>query len=224
MDSLQWLVLAGELLAAITLGAALFHLAEPVLAGAERPETALLPAVPRRWATVAMAGVDIALLLVLTGFYRTEQTDILRTLLACSILWPCAWVDGQVFLIPNKVVFTGGACALALTAGEILLAPAQARYLLLRTVIAAAALSAAALLCRLISPKAVGSGDIKLLAMLGLCLGMELVWSAVFFSLIGMFLFCLFLLLTKKATRADSVPFAPFVLIGTVAAAFLTGI
>ncbi len=224
MSDLPWLTLAGEVAAAVALGAVLFALAAPALAGAERPAAALLPAVPRGWMLAAMAGIDLALALVLAGYYHTGAADILRTLLACSILWPCAWVDGQVFLIPNRVVFTGGACALLLVGGEILLAPGQARYLLVRTAAAAVALTAAALLCRLISPKAVGGGDVKLLAVLGLCMGMDLVWGAVFVSLLLMFFFCIFLLATKKAARTDSVPFAPFLLAGTLAAAFLTGI
>ena len=67
-------------------------------------------------------------------------------------------------------------------------------------------------------------GDIKLLGMMGLGLGMDLVWMPLFFSFAAVFIFCIFLLLTKRAKRTDSIPFAPFLLFGALAAVFLNGI
>ena len=144
--------------------------------------------------------------LFLAGYYKLEMVDILRTLLILGVLWACAWAGVLVLLV------------------EILRNPGTALYQAINVVAAAVAMLVASLLCRIISPKSIGMGDVKLLAVMGICLGMGLVWSAVFCSLIVLFCYCCFLLLTKRAAKSDSVPLAPFLLLGTLVAAFITGI
>lgn len=176
------------------------------------------------WVYAAMAVSCASITAMLALFYKEPWLVILRTLLMNDILWACAWADAKAFLIPNRVVGFGALSSLAVLGIEILLSPGQAAYLLLRTAIAAGALGIGALLCRILSPRSVGMGDVKLLAVMGLCLGMDLVWSALFSSLLVTFVYCVFLLVTKRAKRTDSIPFAPLVLVGTVAAVFLTGV
>lgn len=171
-----------------------------------------------------MAVCQLAVALFLPLFYGLDWTDVLRTLLMLAVLWACAWSDTQVCLIPNRVLALGSLLGAVLLGVEILFRPQQIRYYLLRVAIAAVALLFTALLCRLVSPRAVGMGDVKLLAVLGFCLGMDLVWPALFFSFLLLFVVCVFLLLTRRAKRTDSIPFAPFLLAGTLLAAFLTGI
>ena len=166
---------------------------------------------------------QIILALILLEFYGLDQPAFLRTLLMCSILWPCAWSDAQAYLIPNRVLFVGFAGGMLLLAAQILLDPSQTKWLLISTGIAVGAMMLGTLLCKIVSPKAVGMGDVKLLGVMGLILGMDLAWNVLFCALLVMFAYCVFLLLTKRATREDSVPFAPFVLIGLLAAAILTG-
>lgn len=178
----------------------------------------------RKTALLLMVLFHFVLSVFLPAFYRVDQLTVLRTLLMCSILWACAWADANAYLIPNRVLLLGGVAAAILLACEVLLAPDQAIYALGRTLIATVALLIASLLCRVISPKAVGMGDIKLLAVMGLCLGMDSVWSALFLAFLVLFFYCIFLLITKRAKRTDSIPFAPFMLVGMIAAAFLTGI
>lgn len=162
--------------------------------------------------------------LFLAGYYKLGTVDILRTLLILGVLWACAWADARAFLIPNRVVAMGAAAGVLVLLVEILRNPGTALYQAINVVAAAVAMLVASLLCRIISPKSIGMGDVKLLAVMGICLGMGLVWSAVFCSLIVLFCYCCFLLLTKRAAKSDSVPLAPFLLLGTLVAAFITGI
>lgn len=190
-------------------------------------ETATPPAAKwftRRGALTGLALSELALCLFLPCFYGTAPLTGAGVLLACAVLWPCAWTDARRYLIPNRVLLAGAAAAAALLALRTLQAPGQAVSMLVSTGIATAAILFCALLCRLVSPKAVGMGDIKLLAVLALCLGMELVWAAVFYTFVLTFFVGVFLLATKRARRSDSIPFAPFLLFGTIAAAFLAGI
>lgn len=210
-----------EALAAVWLGWVLLVLAERTVRGTGHT-------VKKSWeirrVIVPLAVCQVVLAFFLPVYYGVVQQDLLRTLLMVSVLWACAWSDVQVCLIPNRVVLVGALGSLLLMGIEILQQPQQMLYIVVRSGMAAAALLVTALLCRAISPKAVGMGDVKILAVMGLGLGMDLVWPALFFSFALLFVVCVGLLITRKATRSDSVPFAPFLCVGTVLAAFLTGI
>lgn len=187
-------------------------------------EKTTLPLPSFRLTAAAMAAVNLVLAFFLPGFYGLGWADLLRTLLMCAILWACAWSDARAYLIPNRVLAVGSVMAAAVLLLELAAAPSQAFYLLVQTAVSVVALLLAAGLCRAVSPRAVGMGDVKLLAVMGLCLGMELVWPALFFSFVVVFCVCVVLLIIRRAKRTDSIPFAPFLLAGTVLAAFLTGI
>lgn len=205
-------------------GALLLHIGQQAVADAQPTDGLVQRTPPRGWLLGGMIALFVILALFLPTYYGLGTVDLLRTLLACAILWTCTWTDMRAYLIPNRVLAVGGVFAVAVLLLEIVLTPGQALYLFVRTAVAAVALLAAAGLCRLVSPRSVGMGDVKLLAMMGLCLGMDLVWSALFFSFVALFCVCVVLLITRRAKRTDSIPFAPFLLAGTVLAAFLTGI
>lgn len=183
---------------------------------------------PKFWTlgrvAAAMAVSQLILAVFLTLYYGISVTDLLRTLLMVSILWASAWADARVCLIPNRVLLVGALLSLLVLGVEILQQPGLVTYLVLRPVVAALALLLATLLCRAISPKGVGMGDVKLLAVMGFCLGSDLVWPALFFSFVVLFVVCVFLLATRRAKRSDSISFAPFLLVGTLLAACMTGI
>lgn len=166
--------------------------------------------------------------LFLTGFlalyYRTDLMLICRTMLLCAILWVCAWSDLAEHLIPNKVLLLGLLGLAAVLSLDMLLHMELALYILLSTVLAALFMGVAGVLCRLVTPGAMGWGDVKLIILMGAYLGQESIWSAIFCSLLCCFAVSVFLLVTRRADRKTEIPFAPFLLAGTMLAAFLTGI
>ena len=90
-------------------------------------------------------------------------------------------------------------------------------------VIASLALAAAAFLCTLLLKNSIGFGDIKLFIVMGLYLGLNGIWGAVFMALLVSFAVSVVLLLTRKKTRKDMIPFGPAIVIGTYLSVFLTG-
>ena len=82
----------------------------------------------------------------------------------------------------------------------------------------------AAIVCRLISPNSVGFGDVKLLAITGLYLGIDKSFGVILPSLVIMFLTAVYLLAVKKVSRNTELPFAPFLLVGTVIGGILFGV
>lgn len=155
-------------------------------------------------------------------FYGNGWQEILRVLLAQAVLWACAWVDIKSRIIPNKILLLGVLLRCVHIALGSLLTPAETRYTLMSSAVAAVALFVASMLCRLVSSDSIGFGDVKLLAFMGFCMQNDRVWGAIFLTAVVAFLYSLFLLVFRKATRKTEMPFAPLLLVGTVAASIIT--
>mgnify|MGYP002761520841 FL=1 len=65
-----------------------------------------------------------------------------------------------------------------------------------------------------ISKGGIGGGDIKLLSCIGLMCGVYVVFSTLLLSLLACIVISIFLLLLKKKTSKDHLPFGPFIYIG----------
>lgn len=175
---------------------------------------------PPMIALLFLSGVGVALFRCL--FYHAPALETISLLLLLGILWAAALSDYRWFRIPNRYLLVGLIARVAVMAAIAITTPSQIKFVLLRSAIAAAALLLVSLLCRLALPKSVGFGDVKLLALMGFFLGLEGIWGAVFFTMLTAFFVSLGLLLAKKVNRKSEIPFAPFLLVGTIVASFLT--
>jgi leader peptidase (prepilin peptidase)/N-methyltransferase len=133
-----------------------------------------------------------------------------------------AVVDAEVKRLPDVVVRP----LYAVVAASLALAAATDGHhgSLPRALEAMAALVAAFYLLVLISPAALGLGDVKLVGVLGLLLGW-IGWTAVaagiFLGFATAALAAVALLATGRAGRKDSIPFGPFLLLGALLALLL---
>lgn len=149
-------------------------------------------------------------------------TNIKRMILL-SILWPVAYIDFKTLRIPNIFIVYGLICRGLIAVFEILLQNPNFVAELISEAVAAVALLLAAGLCVLVVKNGIGFGDIKLFLVMGLFLGMEGIWSAVFLALVVSFFSAVFLLITKKKTRKDAIPFGPALVIGAYLSICLSG-
>ncbi len=147
----------------------------------------------------------------------------LKRICLLSLLWGAAYVDYKEYRIPNRYILLGLLYRGILLIFEFFTEQANLKVTLLSEIIAAAALLLAAGLCRLCIKNAVGMGDMKLFVIMGLLLGLNGIWSAVFLSLIASFVIAVYLLLRKKKSRKDSIPFGPAIAVGTFMSVWLTG-
>ncbi|NNG66431.1 prepilin peptidase [Caldanaerobacter subterraneus] len=76
------------------------------------------------------------------------------------------------------------------------------------------------LLIGIISKGGIGGGDIKLYGLLGLTFGFQTVLKIIVFSTIWGGFFSILLVLLKKKKLKDSLPFAPFIMLGFLTAVF----
>ena len=129
------------------------------------------------------------------------------------VLVPCTVTDLEHRLIPNRI--TGPAVIAALVLGTAL-DPSGEPHRLVWAGVTAGFL----LLTALIYPAGMGMGDVKLLAVIGLCLGQAAV-TALFLALLAQVLVAI-LLAVRKGVRAagkTTLPFGPYLAAGAVIAA-----
>ena len=126
------------------------------------------------------------------------------------LLVPCTVVDLERRIIPNLITGPGAAAAIVL--GTIL-NPAGEPHRLLWAAVAGGFL----LITALIYPAGMGMGDVKLLALMGLCLG-SLAVPALFAALIGQVAAAAVLAARHgvRAARRTTLPFGPYLAAGGV--------
>ncbi|KQQ90507.1 leader peptidase (prepilin peptidase)/N-methyltransferase [Arthrobacter sp. SORGH_AS 212] len=202
---------------AFVLGAALSPAAE-VLIARFLPRLGGMPLPSARITTAALTGVACAAFAFRFGVSWTLPAFLFLAVLGVQL----ARIDFSLHLLPNPLV-------LMLLAGGIalLLAPSafnQHADNMLRALLGMVILFAGYLILGLISPGAIGMGDVKLAAPVGLYLG-YLGWSQLLYGgLLGFVLnglVTVILLKQKTRSRASEVPHGPSMLGATAIVALL---
>ena len=131
-------------------------------------------------------------------------------------------IDLRHFLLPNRIVFPLAVVTILLLA--VAAAANDDGDALLRALACGAGAFAAFTTMHLVSPRAMGFGDVKLAFVLGLALG----WLGIGETLLGLFLGFVYgsviglaLIATRIRSRKDHVPFGPFLAAGTLTAVFV---
>lgn len=158
----------------------------------------------------------IAATVALTGGVAGVQGSLASAALCgllVIVLVPCALIDIELRIIPNRI--TGPAALVAIALG-LALAPGSEPQRLLWAALAGGFL----LIAALASPSGMGMGDVKLLAVMGLCLGRP-VMIALFVALLGSVVAGLVLARRRgiAAARKTALPFGPYLALGGIVAA-----
>lgn len=128
-------------------------------------------------------------------------------------------IDLREFLLPNRIVYPLAAVSTALFALAALVDDDVDP--LLRAVIAAFAAFFVFTVLHVVSPRAMGFGDVKLSFVLGLCLGWLGVGETVLGLVLGFFygaIVGVVLLVARLRSRSDHLPFGPFMAAGALTA------
>ncbi|WP_102161436.1 prepilin peptidase [Zhihengliuella halotolerans] len=134
-----------------------------------------------------------------------------------------AIIDARTHRLPNRIVGPWYLVAAALMGSAALFAGQGSDAW--RMLAGGAILFGVYLVLHLIQPKGMGMGDVKLAGVLGMHLGLAS-WQHLLLGTFASFLlgglYAMVLVLTKKANLKSSIPFGPFMIVGT-AAALLVG-
>lgn len=144
------------------------------------------------------------------AMHRAALPDQLRLLLILMALCPAFAVDLTRKRIPNllSLGLLGG--FVLCTALDFLLRSTQALGLLAGSFLGGVGMLAVMGLCRLVSRGGVGMGDVKLLSAMGLLLGLYGSMCVLLYAQLAALVWAVALLVSRKASWKDTLPFAPF--------------
>lgn len=142
-----------------------------------------------------------------------DTLHLVLGLLLVTVLVPITLVDLDRQIIPNKITLPAAVAAIAACA---LIDPGR----LPEQLVAGAGAGAFFLVAAVARPGGMGMGDVKLAAVLGLCLGRAVV-PALFAALIAGTVVGAFVAARSPQGRKTKVPFGPFLAFGAVLALFV---
>ena len=155
--------------------------------------------------------------------------------LLCFILVAVFFIDLEWMRIPNALVICALAPALASYANYIFIMTGPERFRSVYNSVSAIEPLFGLIPCLIFlfiyiitaiagkGKSAIGMGDIKLLFPAGIALGLRQNMLAVFIAVMLGGLAGIILIITRKKTRKDPIPFGPFIVIGIIAAIFTAG-
>lgn len=167
----------------------------------------------------------IAIILIRQSVYEdTDVCDVARDMMIVSLLWVAAAIDKKFYKIPNGIIITGIVYWIAATIYDLFTQSEVCLGNVISELIAVAIIILVVGICLLLMKNSIGMGDLKLLLLVAAFFGLADMLTAVFLSLLVAFAASLVFLIRKTKTRQDVIPFAPFMLTGTMLAIILTGI
>lgn len=152
----------------------------------------------------------------LFGQYGYGPLKVLRYLLLLAILYPIAWEDAREKRIPNRWLLYILLCRGVLFAAEMFFFPALRMENLKFTFFGGAVSGAIFFVAYVLSRHAIGMGDVKLVAVIGMCLGIGTTYLVMIVSLIFSALYGGSQVLRRKKSMKDEIAFGPFLALGTL--------
>ena len=178
------------------------------------PSTDQTPSAAHRLRSPPVIAATILLAAAVAALQASVAASVLRAVLIV-VLVPCALIDLERRIIPNRITGAGSAMAIAL--GLALDAGGEPKRLLW-----AAIAGGFLLITALIRPAGMGMGDVKLLGMMGLYLGRPVIF-ALLLALIGSVVAGVVIAGRRgvREARKTGLPFGPYLAAGGVAAALV---
>lgn len=156
-------------------------------------------------------------------FSGNSVTRNIRSITIISILMIAAYYDYKEFRIPNKLIIPGVLIWVGITMFEAVTDRDIWLANLITEVIISLALLIVCVLCSIIVKNGIGMGDIKLLMLTGLIEGIDGAVSSIIVSMIIIFFASIIMLISRKKSKKDFLPFAPYILVGTVISIIISG-
>lgn len=165
------------------------------------------------------AGLGIIVGIVLCAEFLMFSYSILkcvRYLVLLAATFVIAWIDRHERRIPNRILLILLGIRAVLLVGEWTLVPSMGLSLLISSLMGMLIGGGLFLLAYFISRGGVGMGDVKFFAVIGTYMGTGSIMALVFMTALAAALYSIIMLILKKIKLKEEIPFAPFVLVGTI--------
>lgn len=140
----------------------------------------------------------------------------LRYVVLLAALFIISWIDWKSKRIPNEILKGLLVIRLVILAMEWWAFSEFGMSLFLSAVGGMLLGGGIFMLCYLISRGGIGAGDVKLFAVIGCFVGSGTILTLTFLSVVVSAAYSIIMLVLKKTGLKEEIPFAPFVLVGTV--------
>lgn len=141
-----------------------------------------------------------------------------RYVILLATLFFLSWIDHKSMRIPNNILLSLLTIRILILALEWLAFPNLGLSILISSAMGALIGGGMFLLAYLLSRGGMGAGDVKLFATIGWMVGNGAVVTIAFLTVICAAFYSIAMLIQKKTTLKEKMPFAPFVLVGTILA------
>lgn len=148
--------------------------------------------------------------------YHYGPLKVVRYLLLLALLYPIARQDAREKVIPNRWLFYILVCRGILFAAELICFPGMWIENIKFILIGGIASGMIFFIAYVVSRHAIGMGDVKLFAVIGLCLGFKTTYLVMIVSLILSAFYGGSMVLCRKKSMKDEMAFGPFVTAGTL--------
>lgn len=157
------------------------------------------------------------ILFFITYFHYVHTLEYsLKLLCVFALLVPVAYIDYKKHIIPNQLIIVGLILFILFAFYELVIVRYDTIALLKMYGFGLLLGGGVFTLCAILAKGSMGMGDIKLYSVLGLLLGWEGVFNVIFFSVLGVAVFGIIMILSKKKNGKSLVPIGPFSLFGIV--------
>ncbi|MDQ2085073.1 A24 family peptidase [Herbivorax sp. ANBcel31] len=153
--------------------------------------------------------------------YFEEYIKASKLTFLIMLLSPIAYIDYKSNSIPNELILTGFLARLVFYVIEMFSKNEAILEIFISDMKGLLLGGGVFLIGALVMRNAIGMGDAKMYAIIGIFMGYYGTIISLMFSLFVCFIAAIGLLAMRKKTRKDTIPLAPFVLIGTFLAIFL---
>lgn len=188
----------------------------------------ILALLPKGFKQIACyVSIPLSLILIaymFMGFYDYPVIYTMKHICIIAVLWPMAVSDFKEYRIPNKLVLYGFILRMIMLISELIFDLDIVVSVLINEAIALVGVTVICVLCMFIFKGSIGMGDLKMMMFMAAFLGVEGIIYSMFVSMVFSASIAIVLLLIKKKERRDVIPFAPFVLFGTIVSMILTGV
>lgn len=142
------------------------------------------------------------------------EMEALKNAVVFFWLTMIAWIDWKEKIIPNKLILAALVIWLIMFVIEIVFAKTSFKQLLAFSLLGGGVCGGVLMLISLLVREALGMGDVKMVFVLGLFMGLMNTFAIILLSMIIMSITAVVLLVMKKANRKTAIPMAPFIFFG----------
>ena len=143
-----------------------------------------------------------------------DYVGLYKYLIVITILFVAVLIDIKKRIIPNKLCLILLIIVVLFDCYQILLQMENAKVFGLSFLIGGGIAFIIFFISMLISRGGIGAGDVKLITIIGLCIGSTNILNVIFYILLASFIYSIVMLVLRKVKLKDYIAMAPFIYIG----------